>query len=92
MGVSEYRCALITDSCCDLPRATVDRYGIEVLAFPFMLDGVEHLDDLGDSLSHSDFFMAMRDGALPTTAQVPMAAYRLGVSAGRRNPACRPCS
>ncbi len=56
MGVSEYRCALITDSCCDLPRATVDRYGIEVLAFPFMLDDVEHLDDLGDSLSHSAFF------------------------------------
>ena len=75
MGVSEYRCALITDSCCDLPRATVDRYGIEVLAFPFMLDDVEHLDDLGDSLSHSAFFMAMRDGALPTTAQVPMTAY-----------------
>jgi DegV family protein with EDD domain len=75
MGVSEYRCTLITDSCCDLPRETVDRYGIEVLAFPFMLDDTEHLDDLGDSLSHSAFYAAMRDGALPTTAQVPMTAY-----------------
>ncbi len=75
MGVSDYRCALITDSCCDLPRATVDRYGIEVLSFPFMLDDAQHLDDLGDSLSHAAFFAAMREGALPTTAQVPMTAY-----------------
>lgn len=73
--MTPYRCALITDSCCDLPREIVDRYGVEVLPFSFTLDGVEHLDELGDSLSHVAFFAAMRDGAEPTTAQVPMASY-----------------
>jgi DegV family protein with EDD domain len=73
--VTEYRCALITDSCCDLPRETVDRYGIEVLAFPFTLDDAQHFDELGDSLSHAAFYEAMRAGALPTTAQVPITAY-----------------
>jgi DegV family protein with EDD domain len=73
--VTPYACALITDSCCDLPRATVERHGIEVLAFPFTLDDVEYLDDLGESLSHVAFYESMRAGGLPNTAQVPMNAY-----------------
>jgi len=70
-----YRCALITDSCCDLPRETVERHGIEVLPFPFSLDDAEYLDDLGESLSHAAFFDALRAGGVASTAQVPMAAY-----------------
>ena len=69
------RFALITDSCCDLPREIVDRYGIQVLPFLFTLDAEAHLDELGDTLSHADFYAAMRAGALPTTAQVPLHAY-----------------
>jgi len=75
VAVSEYACALVTDSCCDLPREIVDSYGVQVLEFPYVLDGEEHLDDLGDSMSREAFYTAMRDGALPTTAQVPMTAY-----------------
>ncbi len=85
MGVIDYRCTLITDSCCDLPRELVDRYGIEVLPFPFMLDGAEFLDDLGESLSHPEFYARVRGGALPTTAQVPLSEY---VSAMRRAAEC----
>ena len=73
--MTEYRCALITDSCCDLPRDIVDRYGIEVLPFPFTIRGEQHLDELGDTLSHADFYAAMRQGAEPTTAQVPLPVY-----------------
>lgn len=75
MAVTPYCCALMTDSCCDLPRETVERYGIEVLPFPFTLDDVEYLDDLGDTLSHVAFYESMRAGGLPNTAQVPMSAY-----------------
>lgn len=77
---------LITDSCCELPRKTVDDLGILVLPFSFAIDDVAHLDELGDSLSHADFYGAMRAGALPTTAQVPMSAYvesfRMAAGAG----------
>lgn len=87
MGVTEYAFNLITDSCCDLPRALVEAHGIEVLPFPFALDGVQHLDELGDSLSHAAFFDAMRAGAHPTTAQVPMVeyleAFRAAAASGR---------
>jgi DegV family protein with EDD domain len=73
--VTSYRCALITDSCCDLPREIVDRYGIVVLPFPFTIGDEQHLDELGDTLSHEAFYTAMRAGAEPTTAQVPLPSY-----------------
>lgn len=69
------RCLLVTDSCCELPRETVDALGITVLPFSFLMDGISHLDELGDTLSHADFYEAMRAGAQPTTSQVPIGSY-----------------
>lgn len=66
---------LYTDSCCDLPHDIVERLGVSVLSFPYVMDGVEHLDDLGRSLSPRAFYDAMRGGSQPTTAQVPLPAY-----------------
>ncbi|NGM17285.1 DegV family EDD domain-containing protein [Eggerthellaceae bacterium zg-893] len=69
-------CNLIVDSCCDLPFEVVNREGIELVKFPFIMDGEERLDDLGQTLSPRDFYHAMRAGAEPSTAQVPMAVYQ----------------
>lgn len=69
------RVVLITDSCCELPRSTVDELGIVVVPFSFLLDGESHLDELGDSMSHASFYEAMRNGAEPTTSQVPIGSY-----------------
>jgi DegV family protein with EDD domain len=66
---------LITDSCCDLPRALVDELGVTVLEFPFTIDDAHYFDDLGASMPHPEFYARMRAGAAPTTAQVPMTAY-----------------
>ncbi len=79
--------ALITDSCCELPRATVDEMGVIVVPFSFLIEGEVHLDELGDFMSHESFYTAMRNGAEPTTAQVPIgsyvAAYRSAAETGR---------
>lgn len=69
------RCALITDSCCDLPAAFIAETGVEVLHFPYEMDGEEHLDDMGETLSHADFYDRMRGGSQPTTAQIPRPAF-----------------
>lgn len=69
------RLLLITDSCCELPRAAVDALGIVVVPFSFLLGGEAHLDELGDSMSHAQFYSAMRGGAEPTTSQVPIGSY-----------------
>ncbi|MCL2826993.1 MAG: DegV family protein [Eggerthellaceae bacterium] len=64
------QCNLIIDSCCDLPFEVLDREGVEILEFPYIIDNVEHTDDLYRSLSAADFFQKMRQGAQPTTAQL----------------------
>lgn len=69
-------CNLIIDSCCDLPFDMVDREGVELIHFPYIVGQVEHSDDLYRSITAHDFFQSMRDGARPTTAQVPVPVYQ----------------
>jgi len=79
MTSHEYR--LATDSCCDLTHAIIEELDVDVLEFPFTLDGAEHFDDLGVTLSAAQFYDAMRAGSAPTTAQVPMSSYLAAFSA-----------
>lgn len=69
-------CNLIIDSCCDLPFDVVDREGVELIEFPYIMEDGEHADDLYRSTTAHEFFQAMRDGAQPTTAQVPVPVYQ----------------
>ncbi|MEG0070848.1 MAG: DegV family protein [Raoultibacter sp.] len=64
------QCNLIIDSCCDLPYEVVDREGVELIEFPYIMSDGEHLDDLYHTRSAHDFFQAMRDGEEPSTAQL----------------------
>jgi len=66
---------LITDSACDLPPEMTDAAGIEVLPFPYTLDGVERLDDFGRTISFEDFYAALDRGAEAHTAQIPFVEY-----------------
>ena len=70
--MSDVKCNVIIDSCCDLPREVVDVPGVELLQFPFMIDGEEHFDDMFASLPARDFYGRMRKGAEVSTAQIPM--------------------
>ena len=69
-------CNLIIDSCCDLPFEVVDREGVELINFPYIMEDGEHADDLYQTTTAHDFFQAMRDGAQPTTSQVPIPVYQ----------------
>lgn len=66
---------LITDSACDLPPELTDAAGIEVLPFPYTLDGVERIDDFGRSVSFEEYYAALDRGAEAHTAQIPLASY-----------------
>lgn len=61
---------LITDSACDLPRSTLDAVGVELLFFPYALDGEEQFDDADQDRSLDTFYDALRGGARSTTAQL----------------------
>ena len=69
-------CNLIIDSCCDLPFEVVDREGVELVTFPYIMEDGECADDLYRTTTAHEFFQAMRDGAQPTTSQVPMHVYQ----------------
>ena len=70
--MSDVKCNVIIDSCCDLPREVIDVPGVELLQFPFMLGGEEHFDDMFESLPVRDFYGRMRKGAEVSTAQIPV--------------------
>lgn len=65
-------CHLIVDSCCDLPAHLVQREGVTLMKFPYMMDGGTFEDDLFESASAEDFYNAMRKGSEPSTAQVAL--------------------
>ncbi len=69
-------CNLIIDSCCDLPFEVVDREGIELIEFPYIMSDGEHSDDLYRETTAHDFFQSMREGETPTTAQVSVPALQ----------------
>ena len=65
-------------SCCstaDLPADQFARRGISYACFHYELDGQEHLDDLGKSMSFEHFYQAMADGAKTRTSQVNVAEF-----------------
>ncbi len=70
------QCSLIVDSCCDLPAEIVDRSGVYLLEFPYVMSDGEHSDDLYRSTTAHEFFDAVRHGEQPTTAQLSVPAVR----------------
>lgn len=67
------KCNLIIDSCCDLPADLVASYDVDLVRFSYFMGDGEHLDDLGVTLSHHEFYERMRKGEQPSTTQVPVA-------------------
>lgn len=68
-------CRIIVDSCGDFSPKVAAALGVEVIEFPFVIDGQEHLDNLWQSMSAKEFYDAMRKGAKPTTSAVTPGRY-----------------
>jgi len=67
-----------TVTCCstaDLSAEHLKSRGIPYVCFHFSLNGETYPDDLGQSISFSDFYQAMEDGAETATAQVNISEY-----------------
>ena len=66
---------LSTCSTVDLPKQYLDRRNIKYLCFRFSMGKREYIDDFGYSMSHKEFYNRIRDGAMPTTAQIDADEY-----------------
>ena len=66
---------LVTDSCCDLSQKYIKENNIEVIPFPYFIEGKDYIDDFGSSLSYREFYNFMRKGSMPTTSQITAFTY-----------------
>lgn len=65
-------------SCCstaDLPKEYFEKKKIRYICFHFQLDGVDYMDDLGQSIPFDEFYKAMKNGADTKTSQINVAEY-----------------
>ena len=65
-------------SCCstvDLSMEHLKSRNIEYICFHYYLDEVEHLDDLGQTMSMAEFYATMEAGAMTRTSQVNISEY-----------------
>lgn len=61
---------IITDSNCDLTAEYLKENNIPVIPFYFNLKGQDYADDFGKSISYKEFYDELRNGEMPTTAQI----------------------
>lgn len=65
-------------SCCstaDMPREYFEERNIKYICFHYQLDGVDYMDDLGQSMPFDKFYQAMVDGADTKTSQISAGEY-----------------
>lgn len=61
---------IITDSSCDLLFDYIRENNLEVISFPYSINGTDYVDDLGKNLNYQDFYNELREGAIPSTSQI----------------------
>ena len=62
-------------STADLTKEHFENRKISYVCFHYELDGKQYPDDLGETMSFSDFYEAMRNGAMTKTSQVGLGEY-----------------
>ena len=67
--LSMNKTAILTDSSCDIPQELADKYGIDIMSFHIMLDGVDYLERV--SCTNEEFYGLMRKAkGVPSTAAI----------------------
>lgn len=63
------------DSCADLPADFIKEKNIKYLSLKYNINGQDHEDDFGKSLSYKEFYDSMRAGMNTNTSQVNVQRY-----------------
>ena len=65
-------------SCCstaDLSKEHFEKRNISYICFHYYLNGVEHPDDLGQTIPFDEFYKSMENGAETRTSQINVQEY-----------------
>lgn len=66
---------IISDSSCDLSYDYICKNNLEVIPFPYCIDGKDFIDDLGKTISYEDFYNELRNGAISSTSQISVYTF-----------------
>lgn len=67
--------SILVDTDCDLPQEYMDEHGIEMIALPFVIDGVQHDEGHFQKITDKEFYDALRNGSTASTALINAEAY-----------------
>ncbi len=66
---------IIVDSCADFNPDVYKALGVEVICFPYYIDGEAYFDDLWQSITPREFYSLMRQGVRVQTSAIPPGRY-----------------
>ncbi|MEQ0488572.1 DegV family protein [Anaerococcus murdochii] len=66
---------LSASSTVDIPREVLEKENIKWIGFPFQIDDVDYIDDLGLTVKLNDFYQKLNDGAIARTSQITYIKY-----------------
>ena len=69
------RCRIVIDTCADLTPEIAATLDVDILGFPYILDGVEHTDDIWSSITPKEFYDQLRSGVKASTSAVSLGRY-----------------
>ena len=69
------RCRIVVDTCCDFSPEVAANLDVDILGFPFIIDGEERTDDIWSSITPQEFYDRMRAGARVSTSAVSLGRY-----------------
>ena len=70
-----HRCRIAVDTCCDFTPEIAATLDVDILGFPFILDGEERADDIWTSMTPKWFYDQIRSGVKASTAAISVGRY-----------------
>lgn len=70
-----HRCRIAVDTCCDFTPEIAATLDVDILGFPYILDGEERADDIWASMTPKWFYDQIRAGVKASTAAISVGRY-----------------
>ncbi|MDY2777689.1 MAG: DegV family protein [Collinsella sp.] len=68
-------CRIVIDTCADLTPDIAATLDVDILGFPYILDGEERTDDIWTSITPKEFYDKLRAGSKASTSAVSLGRY-----------------
>ena len=70
-----HHCRIAVDTCCDFTPEIAATLDVDILGFPYILDGEERSDDIWTSMTPKWFYDQIRNGVKASTAAISVGRY-----------------